>query len=220
MRGGTMTSPRLVKGGIVQLDVASGRTVAVIPLQYNPDTLTRSLALQASGTEGGDRSQALRLRGAAVETLKVEAELDATDLLEHPDEHPTVVELGLHPQIAALELLVQPTSAALVANNALASSGVLEVLPLETPLAVFVWGRNRVVPVRVTELSVTEEAFDARLNPIRARVSLGLRVLSVDDLGFDHRGGTLYLGHLRSREAMASKARTTALTALGIEVIG
>jgi hypothetical protein len=213
-------SPRLVKGGIVQLDVASGRTLAVIPLQYNPDTLTRNLAVQASSNEGGDRSAALRLRGAAVETLKVEAELDATDLLEHPDEHPAAVEFGLHPQIAALELLVQPGSAALAANDARARSGVLEVLPLETPLAVFVWGRNRVVPVRVTELSVTEEAFDARLNPIRARVSLGLRVLSVDDLGFDHRGGALFLGHLRSREAMAARARTTALSALGIEVIG
>ncbi len=215
-----MISPRLVKGGIVQLDVASGRTLAVIPLQYNPDTLTRNLAVQASSNEGGDRSAALRLRGAAVETLKVEAELDATDLLEHPDEHPAAVEFGLHPQIAALELLVQPGSAALAANDARARSGVLEVLPLETPLAVFVWGRNRVVPVRVTELSVTEEAFDARLNPIRARVSLGLRVLSVDDLGFDHRGGALFLGHLRSREAMAARARTTALSALGIEVIG
>ncbi len=214
-----MTSPRLIKGGIVQLDSASGRTLHVIPLQYNPDSLTRSLQVQASGGEGGDRSQALRLRGTAVETLRVEAELDATDRLEQPGANSSTVELGLHPQIAALELLIQPTSAALQANAALAASGVLEVLPLQAPLTVFVWGEQRIVPVRVTELSITEEAFDTRLHPIRAKVSLGLRVLSVDDLGFAHRGGAMYLSHLRSREALAAKARTTALSALGIEVI-
>jgi hypothetical protein len=214
-----MTAPRLVKGGIVQMDAASGRTINVIALQYNPDTLTRTLQVQASGAEGGDRSQALRIRGAAIETLKVEAELDATDRLEHPTQNPGTVDLGLHPQIAALELLVQPSSSALQENDSLSRSGVLEVLPIQAPLTVFVWGRNRVVPVRVTELSVTEEAFDAHLNPIRAKVSLGLRVLSVDDLGFDHRGGTLFMGHLRSREALAARASTTALSALGMEVI-
>ena len=214
-----MTSPRLVKGGIVQVEPASGHTLTVIALQYNPDSLTRTLQLQSSGGDGGDRSQALRLRGAAVETLKVEAELDATDRLEHPDQNATTVSLGLHPQIAALELLVQPTSASLQANDVLARSGTLEVLPIQAPLTLFVWGRSRVVPVRVTDLSVTEEAFDAALNPIRAKVSLGLRVLSVDDLGFDHRGGTLFLGHLRSREALAATASTTALSALGIEVL-
>jgi len=70
-------SPRLLKGGIVQMDSASGRVLRVIALQYNPDTLTRSLQLQTAG-ESGDRSQALRLKGAAVETIKVEVEIDAT----------------------------------------------------------------------------------------------------------------------------------------------
>jgi len=73
-----------------------------------------------------------------------------------------------------------------------------------------------VVPVRVTDLSITEEAFDVNLNPIRAKVSLGLRVLSVDDLGFDHRGGTLFMGYLRSREAMAGRAGAAVVSALGI----
>jgi hypothetical protein len=214
-----MSSPRLVKGGIVQVDPASGRTVGVIALQYNPDSLSRTLQVQASGGDGADKSQALRLKGAAVETIKVDAEIDATDRLEFPDQNQTTVAAGIHPQIAALELLVQPTSAALQANDALSRSGVLEVLPLQAPLTLFVWGRNRVVPVRVTDLSVTEEAFDANLNPIRAKVSLGLRVLSVDDLGFDHRGGTLFMGYLRSREQLAARAGTVALSALGLETI-
>jgi hypothetical protein len=214
-----MTSPRLVKGGIVQVDPTSGSTLRVIPLQYNPDSLSRTLQLQSNGGDGSDRSQALRLKGPAVETLRVEAEIDATDRLALPDQNPTTLTSGIHPQIAALELLVQPASAALQTNDALSRSGVLEVLAVQAPLTLFVWGKNRVVPVRVTDLSITEEAFDVNLNPIRARVSLGLRVLSVDDLGFDHRGGTLYMGYLRSREAMAGKAGTVGLSAVGLEVI-
>lgn len=211
-----MTSPRLVKGGIVQVDPGNGSTLRVIALQYNPDSLTRSLQVQASGGDGADKSQALRLKGAAVETLKVEAEIDATDRLEFPDQNASTLASGIHPQIAALELLVQPTSASLQANDALSRSGVLEVLPLQAPLTLLVWGKNRILPVRVTDLSITEEAFDVNLNPIRAKVSLGLRVLSVDDLGFDHRGGTLFMGYLRSREAMAAGAGSVALSALGI----
>ena len=211
-----MTSPRLIKGGLVQVEPANGRLLGVIALQYNPDTLTRNLQVQSSGGDGADKSQALRLKGAAVETLKLEAEIDATDRLEFPEQNATAVSAGIHPQIAALEVLVHPTSAALQTNDALSRSGVLEILPLQAPLTLLVWGKNRVVPVRVTDVSITEEAFDANLNPIRAKVSLGLRVLSVDDLGFDHRGGTLFMGYLRSREAMAGRAGAAARSALGI----
>jgi hypothetical protein len=94
---------------------------------------------------------------------------------------------------------------------------VLEVLPLEAPLTLFVWSRQRVVPVRVTDLSVTEEAFDAALNPIRAKVSISLRVLSVDDLGFDHRGGTLFMAYLRNKEALAGRVAPVELSTLGVE---
>ena len=116
----------------------------------------------------------------------------------------------------ASEALVHPRSTALAQNDALASAGVLEILPLEAPLTIFVWGRQRVVPVRVTDLSITEEAFDVALNPIRAKVSLGLRVLSVDDLGFDHAGGTLFMAYLTAKERMAASAASS-VSALGIE---
>jgi hypothetical protein len=213
----TGISPRLLRGGIVEVDPDSGSVRRVIPLQYNPDTLTRTLQVQASGTEGGDRSQALRLKGAAVETIKLEAEIDATDGLGDPASNPRAVALGIHAELAALETLVHARSASLQANDALAAAGVLEVLPLQAPLTLFVWSRQRVVPVRVTDLSVTEEAFDVALNPIRAKVSIGLRVLSVDDLGFAHRGGTLFMGYLRTKEALAARTGPGAFAALGIE---
>ena len=138
-------------------------------------------------------------------------------MLDDPDANRDAIEVGIHPQLAALEELVQPRADDLQANDALASSGVLEVLPLEAPLTLFIWSRQRVVPVRVTDLSVTEEAFDVALNPIRAKVSLGLRVLSVDDLGFGHRGGTLFMAYLRNKESLAGRAGTVPLSTLGVE---
>ena len=187
-------SPRLLRGGLVQIDPQNSSVLTVIALQYNSDSLNRSLQIQATGSTG-DRSQALRLKGAAVETIRLEAEVDATDRLDDPDANPDTVDLGIHPQLAALERLVNPSADALARNAELAGSGQLEVLPIEAPLTLFVWSKQRVVPVRVTELGITEEAFDVNLNPIRAKVTLALRVLSVDDLGFDHRGGRGRVAH-------------------------
>ena len=210
-------SPRLVKGGIVLIDPVSSAITRVIALQYNPDTVTRTLQVQGfTGGTGGEanRSEALRLKGPPVETIKVDAELDATDQLELADG--TATQVGIYPQLAALETIVYPTSAQLLANNALAQGGTLEIAPMETPLALFVWSKNRIVPVRVTDFSVTEEAFDPSLNPVRAKVSLGLRVLSVDDLGFSHKGGSLYLIYQQQKEALVNRYRGAGLGALGI----
>jgi len=213
----TPFSPRLLKGGLVQVNSGTAQVERVIALQYNPDTLTRTVQVQASGGEGGERSEALRLKGAGIETIKLEAEIDGTERLGDPDANPDVVALGIHPELAALEALVQPRADDLQTNDALAGSGVLEVLPLEAPLTLFVWSRQRIVPVRVTDLSITEEAFDVALNPIRAKVSLGLRVLSVDDLGFGHRGGTLFMAYLRNKEGLALRATAVQLSTLGVE---
>ena len=198
-------SPKLLKGGIALLDQTTGTLLpnGIISLQYNPDTISRTLQVQGTGGEGGDRSEALRVKGPPVETIKLEAEIDATDQLEIGDG--TAVEVGLHPQLARLELLIYPTSIQLQANNHLAQSGKLEILPMEAPLTLFVWSRERATPVRITELSITEEAFDTSLNPIRAKISLGLRVLSVDDLGFSHKGGTFFMSYLRNKEQLAGR---------------
>jgi hypothetical protein len=210
-------SPRLVKGGIVTMDPDTSVVKSVIALQYNPDTLSRSLQIQAlPGGSDGVRVDALRLRGPAIETIKVEAELDATDQLEFPSQFPLAVKYGLHPQLAQLEMLVNPSVETLLADDAMAQAGTLEIIPLEQPLTLFVWSASRVIPVRLTEFSITEEAFDPNLNPIRAKVSLGMRVLSVDDLGFNHPGGRMFMSYLTNKEMLASKATSAALTTLGL----
>jgi hypothetical protein len=213
---GYPNSPKVLKGGVVLIDAGSGQIRRIISLQYNPDSLTRSFQMQAYGAEGGDRSEPLRLRGPAVESFKLEAEIDATDQLEFPDQHRNTVEHGIQPELSLLEALVHPTASQLLANDALASSGTLEIAPMEQPLTLFVWSKNRIAPVRLTEFSITEEAFDPALNPIRAKLSLGLRVLSVDDLGFSHKGGSLFLGYLQAKERLAQKAPAGMFSALGI----
>ena len=206
-------SPRLLKGGLVLLNPNTSAVLRVIVLQYNPDTLTRSLQIQGVG-ETGDRSEALRIKAPAVETIKIDAEVDATDQLETGQT--TAAQFGIHPQLAALETLAHPTARQLQNNNALAQSGTLEIIPMETPLTVFVWSRSRIVPVRLTELSITEDAFDPSLNPIRAKVSLGMRVLTVNDVGFSHKGGSLFMSHLRQKEQLAGRARGGGIDVFGI----
>ena len=103
-------------------------------------------------------------------------------------------------------MLINPTVETLQADDAMANAGTLEIIPLEQPLTLFVWSKSRVVPVRLTDFSVTEEAFDPALNPIRAKVSLGLRVLSVDDLGFAHPGGRMFMTYLGNKEQLAAQA--------------
>ncbi len=201
-------SPKLLKGGIVLIDPDSGAVMRIIALQYNPDTLSHTLRVKGIG-EGGDRSQVLRLKGPPVETLKLDAEIDATDQLEIADG--TATEVGLHPQLAALEILVYPTSSRLQFNNSLAAVGTLEIAPMESPLTLFIWSKNRILPVRITDFSVTEEAFDPALNPIRAKVSLGMRVLSVDDLGLrGYRSATPAAGVPVESLSTRSTARSSA----------
>lgn len=197
------------------LDPRSAKVLRVISLQYNPDTLTRTLQLPAEAA-AQDRTQALRLHGPPVETVRLEVEIDATDRLEFPDENAHTVRNGLHSELAVLETLVYPGSDALQGNHDLAGTGALEIIPMEAALAVFVWSRQRAVPVRFTEFSVVEEAFDTALNPIRARVTLAMRVLSVDDLGFTHKGGSLFMSYLKNKEALARKAGAATLDTLGL----
>jgi len=210
-------SPRVLKGGLVLVDPDSGAVRTVIALQYNPETVSRTLQIQAFG-ESAERSEALRLKGPPVETFKLDAEIDAVDQLESGD--PIAGEHGIQPQLATLETIVYPESGTLQANDALASAGTLEIAPMEAPLTLLVWSRGRIVPVRLTDFSITEEAFDAALNPIRAKVSLGLRVLSVADLGFATRGGSLFLAYQQEKERLAGLAAGGTLSSLGITGIG
>ncbi|HKA20517.1 MAG TPA: hypothetical protein VKN18_19690 [Blastocatellia bacterium] len=210
-------SPKTLRGGLVLIDDQTGAVLRIIALQYAPDTMTRSLQIKGVSGESGDHLEALRLKGPPVETIKLEAEIDATDQLELADSQSTQV--GLHAQLAALETIVYPLSSQLLANNSQAAAGSIEIVPMRGPLTLFVFGPNRIVPVRITEFTITEEAFDISLNPIRAKISLGLRVLTIDDLGFNGKGGSLFMSYLQAKEQLASQSKAGTFAMLGINGI-
>src|SRR5215467_9738428 len=209
-------SPKLLKGGLVLIDPVSAAVQRIISLQYNPDTLNRSFQIKGVAGDAGDRSEALRLTGPPVESIKLDAEIDATDQLEFPDQNPDAAQSGIQPQLAALETIIYPANSLIQFNLALAQAGTLEIVPMETPLVLFIWSKNRVIPVRLTDFSITEEAFDTQLNPIRAKVSIGMRVLTVDDLPSDHKGTSLFMAYHQQKERLAARNRGGTLSGLGI----
>lgn len=210
-------SPKLFKGAIVSIAPSTNIVLSTIAFQYNPETLSRTLQPQTAGEAQGTRSEALRLEGAPAESIKVDIELDATDQLG--DAEPTAVEFGVYPQLSALETLIYPTSAAVESNMGLADRGMLEIVPMEAPMTLLVWGSKRVLPVRLTEFSITEEAYDVNLNPIRAKVSLGLRVLNYGDLPWGQRGARLFLAHHKAKEQMSKKGSSSNPAAVtGVDV--
>ena len=194
-------SPRLLKGAIIGIDPLNP-LASIILFQYNPETMTSSLeATTTSGGAAGGRSEPFRLQGAPVETITLDIEIDATDRLERAEA--TAVAMGISPQLSALEMLLYPKSIAVITNSILAAAGTIEVLAPEAPLTLFVWGPTRVLPVRLTGFTINELAYDVLLNPILAKVSLSLRVLSYNDLSVTHPGHAMFLAHQVIKETMA-----------------
>ncbi len=197
------SQPNFQKAGVVLLDAERGDPVAAVPLRYNPPQLVRAFQVKSLAGQQG-RAEPLRLNGPPVETITLEAQLDAADALERGDQ--AAIDYGIGHYLARLEGLISPTRDQLLENDARAKAGQLTILPMEQPLPLFVWGPQRIVPFRATSVTITETFFDARLNPLQAKVSLSMQVLTVDDLGFDHPGSALYLTHLKGLESRAEAA--------------
>jgi hypothetical protein len=202
--------PRLLKGALVTLEPPNPAP-RVIVFQYNPNTLTRTLEAKIAEEEGKSGSLP-RLKGAPMETIKIDVEIDAADQLEKGDS--SAGDVGIFPQLSALELLIYPSSSLVVANNILLSLGTLEILPASSPLTLFIWGKRRILPVRLTEFSIAEDAHNPNLSPIRAVVSLGLKVISYSDVSASSPAWSLFLSHQVTKEAMASVATASNLNAV------
>lgn len=212
---GYSRSPKLLKGAIVAFDLPAP-VPRVIPFQINPESMSRTLEARTIEAEG-TTSDNFRLSGAPNETIKVECILDATDALEKGED--LAGSLGLHPQLAALETLVYPKSATVIANTVLLNVGTIEIVPMQGPFTIFIWGAKRILPVRISGMSITEEAFDPNLNPTRCKISLDMKVLSYSDLQQTHPGYALFLGHQIIKETMAAVSSVDSLgSVLGSDV--
>jgi hypothetical protein len=196
--------PPLRKGALVVLDATAGRVLDTIYFQFNPESLTRTLQIQASGKEGGERTEALRLKGAPIETIKLDAEFDTAGPLPQTEQQ-NALSLGIYPQLSVLEMLLYPSSKQVKDNMSQAARGVLEIIPPQAPTILLVWGPRRVLPVRLTDFSIAEEAYDVNLNPIRAKVSMSLRVLNYDDLPWNQRESSLFMAHHEAKENLAKQ---------------
>lgn len=206
-------SPRILRGAIVAVTPLSPLSRIVI-FQYNPNELRRTLRPRSAPSEQQvGPADAHRIWGAPTETITMTVEVDAADQLETGD--PVAATTGIAPQLASLEMLLYPDSLQVIANTALMAAGVIELLPPEGPLTVLVWGPGRAVPVRLSDLTITEQAFDPGLFPTRATVEVSLQVLSYSDLPVSDPGYTLFLVHQVLKETMASVAGVTgAISAL------
>lgn len=206
----------MLKGALVAADVTRPLSSLVI-FQYNPDTVRRTISARTAG-DGGDPGEALRLAGPPDESISMQIEVDATDQLAAGEADATA--LGLHPTLARLELLLYPNAALQIANQALTLAGVIELVPPEAPLTLLVWGPMRVLPVRLNSFTISEEAFDSQLNPIRATVDLDLKVLTYRDLGLTSVGGALHMAHHLAKEAVAVVGGVRDLSAIGSVTAG
>jgi hypothetical protein len=193
-------TPRLTHGAIMSIDPFNPVATSTV-LQYNPSELIRHLTPQTTSAEK-DRSEPMRLKGPPIEVISLKAEIDATDQLSNGN--PLATSSGIYPQLSALEMLIYPKSNQVITNMLLLAAGTLEIIPSTAPLTLFVWGSKRIVPVRITEFSITEEAYDENLNPIRAQISLSLRVLSYEDLSTTNLGYQIFLTHQITKETLAS----------------
>jgi hypothetical protein len=209
-------SPRLLKGALVVFEALVPVPTNLIAFQYNPDEVIREF--KPAG--GGGTPEPCRNAGDTrrlvppTESIKMAVELDATDQLE--DVSPLAVATGLHPTLAALELLLYPPSTQIILGKVLLKLGSARVSPANAPLVVLVWGLLRVLPVRVESVAVKEQAFDTFLNPIRATVDLELQTLSKNELKtlgppFD----TLDLVNQIAKEALARTAAVTSVAEIG-----
>lgn len=193
-------SPKIRKGGLAAYRLPS-LLPTIIVFQYNPDEVSREL--RSRSAQGGGRGDANRTDGPPDETLTFTVEIDAADQLAEPNQNPVTLQNGLHPVVAALERLLYPSYVAVIANEALALAGSGLILGEQAPLALLIWGPKRVLPVQVQSLTIKEQAFDGKLNPIRISANLSLKVLTYRDLNITNPGYWVFMASFTQKEVMS-----------------
>jgi hypothetical protein len=205
MSGFAGMSRRTLRGALVVM-AAGSASPRVIVFQYNPTNLRRKLAPQMVGGDAQGRSSPLSYTGAPTETIDADVEVDAAD--QDTFDAAASSSSGIAPQLAAIEVVLYPPSSQVTTNQALLDAGTLEIGPYVVPTTLFVWGSQRVVPVKIVTYAVTEDAFDGDLNPIRATLQLSMQVLSYSDVGPSDPAYPLFMAYQAAKESLAAKGST------------
>ena len=186
----------MMKGALVELVPAFGITVPnVVIFQFNPETLRHTWspagAAATPAASGQAASHPLAITGVPNESFSFSLSMDVTDQLADPDDAVKLdaASYGIYTRLAALEMLLYPTILPDLTTGGTGGGtgkgGDSEKRPTpsaQLPVVLFVWGAGRIVPVRITSLSITEKLYDAALNPTHADAQIELRVLSPDEL--------------------------------------
>jgi hypothetical protein len=109
--------------------------------------------------------------------------------------------------LATLELLLYPLPQQARQTQNQARQGAAQVSHADVPLTLLVWGKDRVVPVLLTNFTVTEDGFDPSLNPIQAKVELGMRVLTDLELRQSTLGYDAFLAYQRQKRTLAGQVQ-------------
>lgn len=184
---------KYMKGALVEfMDTFLVPLPNIIVFQYNPETIRHAWTQPAAAGGAGSGANPLAVKGLPGESFSFSISMDATDQLA--EDNPIALATGVYSRLAALEMLLYPTGggdggallgAVSAAFGGGGSSGVKrDVPPAQVPTVLFVYGPGRILPVRVTGLSITEKLYDALLNPTHADAQLDLRVLTSDELAF------------------------------------
>lgn len=204
--------PKILKGALAvyPTQTPGSQPSKIIIFQFNPDQMRRSLAHRAPPAAAGKantgtaKEDVLRVAGPPVETITLTVDLNAADQLEFPDDNPTVAEYGLNPALATLEMLMYPPTLTAQKIQEQASLGQVQVQPADLPLVLLVWNKSRVVPVKLTSFSITEDAFDTRLNPISAKVELAMQVLTYMEFPDSSVGLDAFMSYQQQKENLAA----------------
>ena len=192
----------------------------LVIFQFNPDTLSRNISIpeRPTGATSRETSQAGNI---PVERITLTAHFSAADQLNTGNI--IAQELGIGPQLAALEKMVYPSNliggllgeALDKIGDALGLGGDDDVpkqpIPREKyPRILFIWGKTRVLPVLLESMSITEQQYDSYLNPIQAEVALGLAVASNPDDKVG-KGALKYSNLAKEAQAIVNLANTVEL---------
>lgn len=172
----------------------------VIIFQYNPETMTHTWtpAAPETSSSANNKPNPLAVKGLPGESFSFNLAMDSSDTIADGSAVTAGIATatGLYSRLAALEMLLYPagafTSNQLLGTVSSALSSALggsstkkktSVPQYMMPTVLFVWGPARIVPVRLTSLTITEKLYDALLlNPTHAEAQVGVQVLTPDEV--------------------------------------
>ena len=189
---------RLLKGALIAYDPETQQSGDRVKFQYNPEQLSRTLTPTYKKDEEGKL-----FIGAPGEKIDLTIKLQAIDLMVAKSKKNDLdaAGRGLYAQLAQLELLVYPESSAISKYQQELTSGTKGTVPASAKPLMFQWGARRLLPVRLTSVTVTETLFNIALSPIVATVKLDMQIESITDatgLTYD-----LLFQHVQDMESLA-----------------